>query len=179
MKIAACISPLSRFAMRFQRAVAYGWKEFFWIHNMPSQTFALEDELNSELRWSQNRKGSMAHGLAPLLMEKDLPDSEFDWDDALKDGSYSVDPSTLKGPFYKALTRFELQNLLQYRWQWPQQAWQLNQDAICHGQHSNEHYMHTIIRNCSLIFTEVCEPGRWLTPSEMSLGFMSFQKFEF
>ena len=73
------------------------------------------------------------------------------------------------GPFFKALSSPEFMNLLDYKRAWPEQAWQLNQSASEHGQHSNSHYLHTLIRNCGMIFSDQICPPRWLSPAELFL----------
>ena len=173
-KILAEISPLSRFCQRFQRAVGYTWLEFWWLHKqLPEQTdFVLEDELDSDLRWAQERKLSLAYDhKTALTMNQDIPEAEWSWKEMCPDlAKVNLQNSRLDGPFYKALTGWELQNLLDYKWMWPSEAWQLNQSASTHGQHSNAAYLHTLIKNCHLIFCDQVQPPRWLSPCEMLLG---------
>ena len=122
-----------------------------------------DNELNCELRWSQLRKLSMAHGRSELKAND--PAIDPGWNDL-------CDKVQRGGPFYKSLTPVELENALAYAWRYPNQAWQLNQSAAEHAQCSNRQYLHTLIRNCGIIFTEHPDvvPPRWLTATEMWLG---------
>ena len=162
-KILAQVSPLSNFCKAFRRAVLYSWEQFFWMHKHPHADGVLEDELSADLRWAQGRKLSMAHGKTPLSATD--ADKDENWQDLVP----QLDSG---GPWYKALTRTEFDNLLEYSWKYPRQAWQLNQSATEHAQASNRQYLHTLIRNCGLIFSEAegIKPPRWLSPSELSLG---------
>lgn len=166
----ASLSPLNRFCQRFQRAIAYEWSEFFWAHLQSQTDFALADELNSELKWAENRKLSIIAIARQGEDASQLADQLWDWKALFPNAEEHMmkELKSLQGPFYKALTSYELTNLLEYRRRWPNQAWQLNQDAVSHGQHSNAQYLHALIRNCGLIFAE--KPGRWLTASEMLLA---------
>ena len=128
----------------------------------------LVDELDSELAWAQGRKGSMAHGYKKLTMESaEQTDEDWKWQDVLDHVPMAA--TSCVGPFFKALSPQEMSNLLGYKRAWPEQAWQLNQSASEHGQHSNSHYLHTLIRNCGMIFSDQVYPPRWLSPSELFL----------
>ena len=62
-----------------------------------------------------------------------------------------------------ALTEFELKSLTAYRLQWPNMAYSLNQNgATGYAMHSNEESLHTIIRNCGLIWSDSLGEGRVL-----------------
>ena len=161
-KIVAQISPLSNFCKSFQRAINYSWQEFFWMHKHEDVRGVIEDELQADLQWAQQRKGSLAFEKAPLQVFDPAVDPT--WDEL-------CEKLQTGGPFYRALTKYELENALEYAWKFPRQAWQLNQNATEHAQCSNRQYLHTLIRSCGLIFTEhdSVQPPRWLSPTEMPL----------
>ena len=157
----AQVSPLSNFCRAFRRAVGYSWQQFWWRHQHENAQGVIDDELNAELRWAQQRKLSMAYEKKPLTWTD--PDKDESWDDLVP----QIDRG---GPFYRALTKYEVENLLEYSYMYPGQAYQLNQSASEHAQCSNRQYLHTLIRNCGLIFTESAQPPRWLCATEMWLG---------
>lgn len=131
------------------------------MHQFEDFSGVLEDELNSELAWAQERKGSMG------FQKRQLRASDNQQDPAWDDLCEKVNSG---GPFWKALTKFEVENAIEYSWRYPGQAWQLNQSAVEHKQCSNMQYLHTLIKNCGLIFTEEVKPPRWLSATESLLG---------
>ena len=175
-KIIAQLSPLSRFCKRFARAVAYTWADFFWMHETENADGVLPDELNTELAWAQNRPGSMWHGRQALKATDGLEVVAKTRVCEQQDGGQDDAPLDLcaevqfGGPFVRALTKVELDNMLEYRWRWPEEAWQLNQVAEVHAQHSNPQYLHALIRNCGLIFSQRPPTPRWLSATELSLA---------
>ena len=145
-KILAQISPLSNFCKRFHRAVAYSWDQFFWLHEREGADGVLHDELNAELDWAQKRPGSLWHGRrqlkatdpmwAPDLNYKELEKLEETYINSAEEPEPITDLCAdvqQGGPFIRALTQPELQNMLSYAWRWPDQAWQLNQVAELHA----------------------------------------------
>ena len=154
------------------------------MHETKGADGVLPDELNTELAWAQNRPSSMWHGKRALKATDPLDASieacqgvgVGDYADELADeaengATLDLCPEVqLGGPFVRALSKTELDNMLDYRWRWPDQAWQLNQVADVHAQHSNAQYLHALIRNCGLIFSQRPHPPRWLSATELLLG---------
>ncbi|CAE7259718.1 unnamed protein product [Symbiodinium sp. KB8] len=182
-KILAQLSPLSNFCKRFTRAVAYSWAEFFWMHETEGGDGVLPDELNAELAWAQGRAGSMWHGKRSLKATDPVAAApaavceagstaggivKDEVDDEAAEAELDLCPGVQNGgPFVRALTASEFENMEMYKWRWPGQAWQLNQVADVHGQRSNPHYMHALIKNCGLIFSESPPTPRWLSATEL------------
>ena len=142
------------------------------MHETEGADGVLPDELNTELAWAQNRPGSMWHGRKALKatdgLEIGVGEREGDGQD---DTPLDLCPEVqFGGPFVRALTKVELDNMLEYRWRWPDEAWQLNQVAEVHAQHSNPQYLHALIRNCGLIFSQRPPTPRWLSATELSLA---------
>ena len=150
------------------------------MHETPSCDGVLPDELNAELEWAQSRPGSMWHGREALKATDTMEISAGNAGNAEGSGDQHSDAALELipevqhgGPFVRALSKAELDNMLDYSWRWPDQAWQLNQVADVHAQHSNPQYLHALIRNCGLIFS--CQPAmpRWLSATELLLDLHS------
>ena len=145
-KILCELSPLSRFSKRFLRACNTHWREFFCLHKYPDyENPVIDQELQKELAWAQNRKLSCAYSEPPLSI------SDFD-------------------PFWKALNRTEQAYDQEYCKSYAHEARQLNQDPKSgHGMHSNNNLLHTLIRNMGLIFSSSHDNDdhrRWLCGTE-------------
>lgn len=155
------ISPLSRFLKHFDRVCKWSWIEFFWMHHVRgkyrSSVTNGEDELNEELKWSCNRKASLTHGHGP--------DMDFD-----------------TSAFWPSLTATEqayCDGPGGYRDICPEGCWQLNQNprpsdgAMDQSKGrgiksaSTDLWLHTLIRNCNLQYTEHVQPPRWMCATEL------------
>ncbi|CAK0797209.1 unnamed protein product, partial [Prorocentrum cordatum] len=160
------ISPLSRFCKRFYRLATYSWREYFFQHmfygivdSADLHRGAIDNELDTDLAWAQARPSSCMKGEAAVNAR--TPDAWF-----------------------KTLSIWEKSNLLDYMKNYPNAAWQINQDANSHTTASTSTDLHTLIRN-HIIFAdsigsyqaaggETAEsPRRWLSPTEalVSQGF--------
>lgn len=147
-KILSEISPISNFAKRFWRAVEFSWSDMLCFHKPEFRDHTvIENELQVELDWAQNRANSRSHGQRRQV---------FGLDDE---------------PFLNTLTDSEDLQWKAYKARWPGMAGQLNQDAMSsHAMHSNPKCLHTLIANCGIIVTDKVSPERWLLATECLLA---------
>ena len=131
-------------------------------------------EFQEELRWAQNRAGSLFRldtllDAPQLRMEPGKPEEETA---AKRKLAAELDVYWNKSAFTKALTFFELQNLKNYVVLYPgERVYSLGQDALTHKQMSSGTHLHTLIKNVGMLFS--WPDLRWLTPVEV----LMFQGF--
>ena len=169
------MSPLSRFALRFHRACAWSWKEFYFRHHFDDKALdvhamyvPVKDEIQKELQWAAARPSSRAQDPVPGGKETT---------DAKAKAQALAGPEPMAGfvfdfagdplVFHKCLNNTELRFLQGYKLQHPNQCWQLNQNpGSGHGASSTGRCMITLIRNSHLIYSDAVSPERWLLGSE-------------
>ena len=140
LKTSGLHCPFPDFANRFKRVCNWHWSEYFWIHKF-SGSGCIDDELDAEVRWAQQRNTCAARHLAP------------------QSGT---------GRFRAALNDMETQFLMNYRKiaDVKATAVQLGQDALEHPMHSRGPLMHCLIKNMGIVYTEGLAIPRWLSASE-------------
>jgi len=109
----------------------------------------IENELDTELEWAQSRKTSHSHGQPPYLFEHHN--------------------RTVESPFSLVMNETERNFKSSYKVRYPGGAWQLNQNGgneFAIKTEASQEYLHTLISNCHLIYTEEVEPHRWLCGTE-------------
>eukprot|EP00435_Cladocopium_sp_Y103_P055693 s1602_g18.t1 len=144
------LSPLSRFNLRFLRGCSFSWRQLFFAHEHEhdSKDLVIQNELNHELDWAQRRPGSLSFGMPSVALEDPLA-------------------------FRKVLTETEDWFRKMYSQQWPDSAFQLNQNpATSFETHSQGQVLPTLIRNSHLIYWD--QRDRWLSSTE--LLFCSFHE---
>ena len=116
---------------------------YFYMHRHPDSLLPVPMELDQELKWAQQRPGSMALDRPKALTVDD------------------------KEPFAASLTFTEERFRSVYAETHPHQCWQLNQNPESgFGASSTDHCLPTVIANAHLLYTERVSPARWLVGSE-------------
>lgn len=107
--------------------------------NLGSNPNDLQAELEQDLNWAQSRPAVVKR--ANAAVEKGLNLAGNDWE--------------------RALTDFEARSLAAYRSRFPGRAYSLTQNgANDHAMYSGEEVLHTIIRNCGLVWSDELGRGK-------------------
>ena len=152
-KILSQVSPLSQFVKRFQRAVDFSWKSawFMMMRDNLDIKGVITNERNADLAAKQTVKTSKNLGGDLTCHDSDA--------------------------FFRVLTPYQSELVIAYGRRWPNQAFQLNQDAtVKQAGHSNEWALQTFIHNFGdLWLDDVPEDGsrRWMFAAEslQAIGF--------
>eukprot|EP00435_Cladocopium_sp_Y103_P015431 s3436_g3.t1 len=148
VKVLEQLSPITRFAKRFWRAVEFEWAAMMCFHLPQFQDkTVVEEEIQKELDWGQGRQNSRSYGQDRVLF------------------------GVHEEPFLAVLTDTEYMHWQAYKSRWPGTAGQLNQDSMSpHATHSTQKCLHTLIANCGIIMSDQVSPERWLLGSECLLA---------
>ena len=108
-----------------------------------------EDEIDEDYKWVSTRNSS----------------------DPSVAGSSSASSSDVAGRYEGALHKYEHDFLVEYRKRWPNRCYQLNQNPAKHAHKSRDDgELHTIIRNCHILFADGPNMNRALTPQEVLIA---------